>query len=317
MKEFSVGMQLNPTAGRQLGEEGLFVLWRPGAEPGTHQGLVCIASTCPDPDCTCEEVHVDAHPIPGHATEVHWDTSGLHVHGMTGPGGEPQDVDARLYAIVDPASGETTLHPDMEGDSDPSLLPWLTSELDGELLDVLYRVLARTKGYPPEGPLPDIRIGRLGERELVGVDELMDGVRPDEYVHADRTYWAGIFLCPIPKCVCHQALVVFFEETLEGDKDDDVIGDVMLDIDGPAGFTMVEMKAEAGPRSLVQELWTRFKQRHDVGALLRRRQEQLKEIGVKLFAPPASFRRTEPKVGPNEPCPCGSGRKHKKCCMAR
>jgi hypothetical protein len=26
------------------------------------------------------------------------------------------------------------------------------------------------------------------------------------------------------------------------------------------------------------------------------------------------FRRTEPKIGRNEPCPCGSGKKYKKCC---
>ena len=26
--------------------------------------------------------------------------------------------------------------------------------------------------------------------------------------------------------------------------------------------------------------------------------------------------RTEPKVGRNDPCPCGSGKKHKKCCGA-
>lgn len=28
------------------------------------------------------------------------------------------------------------------------------------------------------------------------------------------------------------------------------------------------------------------------------------------------FRRAEPKVGPNDPCPCGSGKKWKKCCKA-
>ena len=26
--------------------------------------------------------------------------------------------------------------------------------------------------------------------------------------------------------------------------------------------------------------------------------------------------RTGPKVGRNDPCPCGSGKKHKKCCGA-
>jgi SEC-C motif-containing protein len=29
---------------------------------------------------------------------------------------------------------------------------------------------------------------------------------------------------------------------------------------------------------------------------------------------PRPFKRLDKKVGPNEPCPCGSGKKHKKCC---
>lgn len=30
----------------------------------------------------------------------------------------------------------------------------------------------------------------------------------------------------------------------------------------------------------------------------------------------APVQRTQPKVGRNDPCPCGSGKKHKKCCGA-
>ena len=29
---------------------------------------------------------------------------------------------------------------------------------------------------------------------------------------------------------------------------------------------------------------------------------------------PTTIRNTEPKVGRNDPCPCGSGKKYKKCC---
>lgn len=36
--------------------------------------------------------------------------------------------------------------------------------------------------------------------------------------------------------------------------------------------------------------------------------------GDKVSAPPV--RRTGEKVGRNDPCPCGSGKKHKKCCAA-
>jgi uncharacterized protein len=28
-----------------------------------------------------------------------------------------------------------------------------------------------------------------------------------------------------------------------------------------------------------------------------------------------THQRTGPKIGPNEPCPCGSGLKYKKCCL--
>jgi Uncharacterized protein conserved in bacteria len=31
---------------------------------------------------------------------------------------------------------------------------------------------------------------------------------------------------------------------------------------------------------------------------------------------PEAYRRPEPKVGRNDPCPCGSGKKYKKCCGA-
>ena len=32
---------------------------------------------------------------------------------------------------------------------------------------------------------------------------------------------------------------------------------------------------------------------------------------------PETFRRAQPKVGRNDPCPCGSGKKYKNCCMAK
>ncbi|MBN1945076.1 MAG: SEC-C domain-containing protein [Bradymonadales bacterium] len=32
---------------------------------------------------------------------------------------------------------------------------------------------------------------------------------------------------------------------------------------------------------------------------------------------PMTFRREAPKAGRNDPCPCGSGKKYKKCCMIK
>lgn len=42
--------------------------------------------------------------------------------------------------------------------------------------------------------------------------------------------------------------------------------------------------------------------------------EQMADIGASLAG--RTIRRDGPKVGRNDPCPCGSGRKYKKCCGA-
>ena len=37
-------------------------------------------------------------------------------------------------------------------------------------------------------------------------------------------------------------------------------------------------------------------------------------LGTELLGNVTTFRRTTPKIGRNEPCPCGSGKKFKQCC---
>lgn len=51
-----------------------------------------------------------------------------------------------------------------------------------------------------------------------------------------------------------------------------------------------------------------------------RERSEFKKIDGRWFyvdghaLPPDTYRRETPKVGRNEPCPCGSGKKYKKCC---
>ena len=40
-------------------------------------------------------------------------------------------------------------------------------------------------------------------------------------------------------------------------------------------------------------------------------------IEMRIPPTPAQMKRRPPKVGRNEPCPCGSGKKFKKCCLTR
>lgn len=50
---------------------------------------------------------------------------------------------------------------------------------------------------------------------------------------------------------------------------------------------------------------------------LKRRYKQAKKIGEELLQAPVEARVVEGKIKPNDPCPCGSGKKFKKCCALR
>jgi len=43
-------------------------------------------------------------------------------------------------------------------------------------------------------------------------------------------------------------------------------------------------------------------------------EHQYEDASDKLLEPPA---QETPKIGRNSPCPCGSGKKYKKCCMGK
>jgi SEC-C motif-containing protein/uncharacterized protein DUF1186 len=102
----------------------------------------------------------------------------------------------------------------------------------------------------------------------------------------------------------------------EGFIDPRVIGRFALDdVEASAqGAVLESMKERNPPIDDVAEAtswWARF------GTLAsHRRAEELAMAAPRDFddAAPVEPYRASPKVGRNEPCPCGSGKKFKKCC---
>lgn len=309
----AVNIVTEPRSPRQLGEEGLVVFWRDGREPGRREGLACILSMCPHPECACQLVYVDGFVIDEQASAVSWDEDGVHISLPAGT----VTLEEKMIAIVDPDSGETKAHPDLPDATNPALVDWLASEMGEELLEVLHRYRARAKGYPPEQPRTDIDLDAVEEIHLAAFDDLFEGVRSDEYLLGGRRYWTCVFLCPYADCDCHQLRVVFFDDEAEQESSE-TVGSVLLDLGGTEGFKLVRTEAECGaPEHLVRDLWGLFERRHRVGPFLRRREAQAKAVGATLWHPVAKPVRAAPQPGRNDPCPCGSGVKFKKCCLGK
>jgi len=313
----AVNIILDPRSRRQLGEEGLVVFWRDGREPEQREGLACILSMCPHPECSCELVYVDGFVIDGRSAAVSWDEDGVHVSSPAAADPARVTLEEMMIAIVDPGSGEAKAHPDLPDATDPALVDWLVSEMDEELLEVLHRYRARSKGYPPEQPRKNIDLDAVEEVHLTAFDELFEGTRSDEYLLGGSRYWTAISLCPYADCDCRQLRVAFFDDQADPESGD-TVGSVLLDLGGTEGVKLVKMEAECGaPEHLIRDLWALFERRHPVTPFLRRREAQAKAVGATLWHPVAKPVRAVPKPGRNDPCPCGSGLKYKKCCLGK
>ena len=188
----------------------------------------------------------------------------------------------------------------------------IAAQLDGERLDAIDRWWHRYKGQPhPEQSLARgeaLMPAQWTPGDLVAWDELCPAQRRDLYRLGSQAYEALEMYCPTPNCHCET--VLHFEKVGEGKAQHP--GHLRITATGAA-----TLHAREPQRGRLEKLWAAFCDRHPRYRERFARREALVKTSVGKHVPPPSRPAiAASKVGRNEPCPCGSGQKHKKCCAA-
>jgi len=281
-----------------LFEHGLLVFERALASSGSHRLFVSRASVCPEPDCDCRDATL----------------AGVGLDVATGAKDfDPQQLGAMLEGSQ---AMHARLHIDLglvEPDDHDGRLPltqewvdYLQSQVDGDLLDKLHDMWLRAKGLRPKA-LDDVMWPPIQPGELVGWYEVHPGDRRDSYLLDDAIFIAEDFYCATPACACLEVTIDFTE--LAGAKQAASVGRIQVQL---PGLQVTEWKHKRD-RALLEKLWSAFQARHRrLGERLTNRKRHIADL--------AAARRRTPvvaashRVGRNEPCPCGSGKKYKRCC---
>lgn len=209
------------------------------------------------------------------------------------------DIDTnQVLSLIDASPLDLTAHP---------YIADIARRVDGDLLDSIGRLWYRGKGLADPEDQPMVRVnGWIGE--MLAWNDVCTGVRQDYYVIGDNLYEADEMYCPVPDCDCGE-VAVKFETVLPQEG----ISPGLVMIQQSGAF---ELKPENAGEDRLAQLWAAFQQRHpNYLARFARRYPIMKEIGARIVTTQTVV-RTTPKVGRNDPCPCGSGKKHKKCCYA-
>ena len=286
-------------------DEGLFEL--PGNEP-----LWIWVHTCPDRRCDCREALILA-TNEGRDALL---TRGLPVRESWQARTSYADVAAQLEEFtpffLDIDAVKAT---DLEGNPlNPLVMhPRITAaidRMDGDVLDAIARLWYIGKGYPDQREMvlgaKSVTIPHWRPGELVAYSDTFRWVRSDLY-HFDTEpeilFEAIDAYCIKPDCQCGDVAALFYR--LEAVGEPQPLGAAEVNLSGT-----IHLKPESGQEETLARLWSAFCKRHPAYlARFAQRDADMKRIGEKTEEVKA-----RPKIGRNDPCRCGSGKKYKKCC---
>jgi hypothetical protein len=183
--------------------------------------------------------------------------------------------------------------------------------------------------------LASARIDRqkMWEREMVswltifGEKSVHDGGNSVTYSFSlgGNEYLVEDLYCPDPECDCGEALLVFLCRGQEAVRQV-FMAKVRVGASPPRP---VSMDVYEGSEREARRIYQAFVDAHPGAArLVKVRDREVKQVGRRMLDEDPSLRLDRsapkegrsvregsvPKVGRNAPCPCGSGKKYKKCC---
>ena len=123
--------------------------------------------------------------------------------------------------------------------------------------------------------------------------------------------WIEDFYCWNPTCRCEEVKLHFIKVG-EDPSVQESVGNFNLRFDG----SIVDQTGDLKGSELVAELQA---EHPEILKTLESRYQEMKKIGKRSRAhyqkKEQEGQETKPRAGRNDPCPCGSGKKYKKCCM--
>jgi hypothetical protein len=265
--------------------------------------------TCPTPNCDCRSGLV----MGTYAGREKLLERGANVHltweAGTGYRKAAQGLDDLVVFDIDIDTAEVSLfaNPSPVDVSAYPQIESITSRIDGEVLDAIGRLWYHGKGgLDPEQLMAgatQFKIDGWRPGDLLSWDSVCD-VRRDIYRIEGLTYEAFESYCIRPACTCAEVQIGFElaeQETLQS------AGSVLVHLSGAVEFNPSNMTPQ-----LLQQLWSAYQRRHPrYLERMVRRDPIMKSVGARCRAVPVL---AAPKIGRNDPCACGSGKKYKKCC---
>ena len=301
----------------------LFVSWDRKAP---RRGILVLADACPDPECPCRKVDVQLREVGEGLQRVSSKEGALEIY----PAEAVTPATAPVWASFDLESGwvevEAGPGPSAEIQDPSDLRERFQALCDQRLMPDLQALWMEAKGWPKRMAWERADWTFLEEGQtLLAWCEVSPG-NPDFLQVGGQHYAVVESYCAMARCPCNEVAVDVLR--LDGDPAIKVsrgqvsVGGFRIKLDTMEVHSL-DPAVEVG-RSVLQAVASAYLARYPGLERARRRKRRMGEVGPRIlkladeqtFGPHVEPVRVGPKIAPNDRCPCGSGKKYKRCCGA-
>jgi hypothetical protein len=296
-----------------LDDGGPFVIWEKVKKGEFKRGMILDTWVCDNPEC--RYLHIQAIAIDERFKEMRFKGEKF-IYTLESDGNKKVEPppNQRLTASVHIDSSKVSISEGTPQEKqDQELFAWLTKEIKGNLFEAMKRRWRMAK-----------KVNRDQWRKMdwswwedglmVGWDEVFPDDLDFVFYFSGKRYWVRDLYCINPRCPCKDVALSITE--IKGEKQYKEYGVVSIDL---KRFRVLDIQAIGTSSEELMRFWRIFQKESGIKRNLKTRQKEMKIIGNEIDRLSSKNKsqglRSSLKVGRNEPCPCGSGKKYKKCCL--
>lgn len=292
-----------------------FTIWREKSSNELKKGAVVDTLICSNP--SCRSVHITAFYIDERFKDITMQDGKLSYR-LT------EDNNEKLSSPLKRASFSVnidTLDIDPSNESptslnDPELLSWVSKKImSKEYLKLLKRRWKTQKGED-DNQWRENDWSWWNKGDKIPYDEAFPNSTSFIISCNKQQFWISDHYCVTPGCQCTDITLSI------SNIDKEPITTVgSIDIESRT-LKPISIESKDISRSTLKNILKKFCDAYNLKPIFQERRKKMRSIGKELFKmdngkTQVTQEKSFKKTGRNQPCPCGSGKKYKRCCLRK
>jgi hypothetical protein len=294
-----------------------FILWEDKQKDQYRQGMIIDTAICDNSECQCRDVTVYATRIDERMKKLKYNKGKITASVMTDKTSQVPLPKESFKANINIDTAKITDIETDQPDNKAYYVDFLEKALaEKDLFEIIERRWRMVKKVNFDN-WKNKDWSSWEQGELISWNDIFPDDRQIVLNENKNRILIDDQYCITPGCTCKNITVSFI--SIGSKNKGQNLGAMFIDTEK---WQVDYVEPAAGTEDKLIKLWQKIQKKYpSIKKTLLERMDEMKTIGKEITRLSGNMRiaplknHLNKKVGRNEPCPCGSGKKYKKCCL--